>query len=120
VKRSLRIFVHLAAAWSLLSVIAVLGSWGRGRSVFVWISYGSAHEPHAMWPIYVATPHWVAAVITLPLPVFWLGWVIRSRTDRRRHRQRLAAHQCLGCGYDLRATPDRCPECGMVAISAKP
>jgi hypothetical protein len=50
---------------------------------------------------------WVA------VPVFaWTatGWYIDRR--RRQVEELREKHVCLHCGYDLRATPEGCPECG--------
>jgi hypothetical protein len=46
------------------------------------------------------------------LPAAWLGEYVYRRW--RASREPRIGH-CRVCGYDLRATPDRCPECGAVA-----
>lgn len=50
--------------------------------------------------------HWVLAA---PLAAVL---IVLLRVERRRRRA-IAAGGCRHCGYDLRATPERCPECGM-------
>jgi hypothetical protein len=41
--------------------------------------------------------------------------LLRSRRTQRRSAEGCCAH----CGYDLRATPNRCPECGAVPGPSK-
>jgi predicted Zn-ribbon and HTH transcriptional regulator len=43
---------------------------------------------------------------------FWLAISVELKS--RRKAERLKPGQCIKCGYDLRATPDRCPECGEI------
>jgi hypothetical protein len=56
---------------------------------------------------HVRVPHWAVAAVLLVPPAVWL---LRHRASRRRLRLGL----CPACGYDLRATPGRCPECGTL------
>jgi hypothetical protein len=58
----------------------------------------------------LTVPHWLIVVLSAALPV-------RRAVTRRRQRVlsgRLRLGLCPTCGYDLRASPDRCPECGTV------
>jgi hypothetical protein len=41
-------------------------------------------------------------------------WSVLVHLPRLRRRRRRAQFACVFCGYDVRATPDRCPECGKV------
>jgi hypothetical protein len=58
-------------------------------------------------------PAWFLVVLPLVFSVFSY-WQLR-----RFHRPDSLGH-CPACGYDLRATEGRCPECGTICAAAKP
>ena len=64
------------------------------------ISAGSRREV-----IELQLPLWILTVIFSAYPVYFL-------TPLHRLRKRKKLGLCLSCGYDLRASKERCPECG--------
>lgn len=56
-----------------------------------------------------SVPHWSVVAATALPPLLWCGVRVR-RARVRTLRRRLGL--CVSCGFDLRMTPERCPECG--------
>ncbi|HEY8668182.1 MAG TPA: hypothetical protein VIL86_16155 [Tepidisphaeraceae bacterium] len=61
----------------------------------------------------IILPLWIFALPPLALAVFYAWW----RNHWRNYMVRRGL--CRSCGYDLRATPTRCPECGEKSPAGK-
>ena len=63
---------------------------------------------------------WRGFLVGMPfylLPTLAAIWIVKTVRERRR-RGRVARGLCASCGYDIRATPNRCPECAPIATPA--
>jgi hypothetical protein len=68
--------------------------------------FEAAPTPSPITPqLTIAFPLWPVFGAAALVPAVWI-WQKRVRQRRSR------AGCCAACGYDLRATPERCPECG--------
>jgi hypothetical protein len=81
------------------------------RRTFMGFAYLSATLYGAVTTRIYIVPLWPVTLLTALAPArYWLG-------DRKRRWR--ASGFCSSCGYDLRATPDRCPECGAIPKEVK-
>lgn len=101
-------FTHRFIPWHIQSRRPLFFTSGFGASASSWGQWNrsSLTVPTLGRSLYASVPIWI-----LMIP-FIIPCLMGLRLLRKRFHRRQGC--CEKCGYDLRASPDRCPECGMV------
>ena len=81
-----------------------------------WTTQPDEASSPSFWriPYRVGAPAWFVMLVSVLSMILAVRQISRS-ADHLIAPSRVLEGHCKGCGYDLRATPHRCPECGRVA-----
>jgi len=84
-----------------------IGGWAFLGFVCDWGSFSGVDT------IVIVLPSWALMALAIAPPTYWFH-------RRRKRKRRLSHGLCLSCGYDLRASKDKCPECGEAVPTPSP
>jgi hypothetical protein len=73
-----------------------------------WADEDSGREGVSRGSYILIVPEWALIAVFLVWPAMWARGVLRRRRRGRWARE----GRCIKCGYDLRGSAGRCPECG--------
>jgi hypothetical protein len=90
------------------TLVVTLVGWPKPSHYFLGFGFDNAMSGAQ---VRVIAPFWFLVMLFAGPPAIR---VMRFARARARHRRSL----CVVCGYDLRATPERCPECGTAVKAA--
>lgn len=90
-----------------------------GGNVYFGFGYSSCHISPFYYEVSSGTelqqrliiPDWFPPIVLLQLPALSISrWAAKA--------SRRVLGRCVACGYDLRASPGRCPECGHIPVGS--
>jgi hypothetical protein len=101
-------------AEGLLNPPAITNGFGFGRGGTHGSETHNGKTVQGYWINAIAVPYWfLALLVAAPSAP-----AVRSILARRRAAYRLKNQRCVACNYDLRASKERCPECGAAIPAA--